>query len=158
MLLARPAIEVRLTANSLMNSTLPARIFTAVDLIVVLFQLALAAGAPWGQVAMGGQYPGTFPPALRVAAVVQAAVLLFLAAIVNVRAGLVWPRRFAATRMGIWFVVAFSCVATVLNLITRSVWERRLWAPAAILMLASSLAVAVLPRRDEVPGGVKPNA
>ncbi len=128
-----------------MNSTLPARIFTAVDLIVVLFQLALAAGAPWGQVAMGGQYPGTFPPALRVAAAVQAGLLLLMAAIVYVRAGLVWPRWFRASRFAIWFVVAFSCVATLLNLITSSAWERRLWAPVAALMLVSSLAVAVLP-------------
>ena len=132
-----------------MNPTLPARIFAGVDLIIVLFQLALAAGAPWGQVAMGGKFPGTFPPAMRVAAAVQAAILLLIAAIVLVRAGVLWPRWFRASRIGIWFVVGFSSLATLLNLITSSTWERRLWAPAAVLMLACSLAVAVLPRAKQ---------
>lgn len=61
-------------------------IYAVVTMGVVAFQLALAAGAPWGSFAMGGAYPGTFPPALRVAAVVQAALLLALAGIVLARA------------------------------------------------------------------------
>ena len=47
--------------------------------IAVLFQLALAAGAPWGGVAMAGKYPGRWPAPMRVAALVQAVFLLFLA-------------------------------------------------------------------------------
>ena len=47
-------------------------IYTIVTAGVVGFQLALALGAPWGAYAMGGAYSGRFPPALRVAAVVQA--------------------------------------------------------------------------------------
>lgn len=133
-------------AELAMNPALPARIFTGVTLIVVLFQLALAAGAPWGQVAMGGQYPGTFPPVMRVAAAIQAVILLLFVATVLTRAGLVWPRWFPASRVGIWVVVGFSCLATILNLVTSSVWERRMWAPAAALMLACSLAVALLSR------------
>jgi len=35
---------------------------------VVAFQIALAAGAPWGAYAMAGAFPGQFPPALRIAA------------------------------------------------------------------------------------------
>lgn len=35
----------------------------------IAFQLALALGAPWGEYAMGGRYPGRFPPGLRLAAV-----------------------------------------------------------------------------------------
>ncbi|MSP57207.1 MAG: hypothetical protein EXR69_16670, partial [Myxococcales bacterium] len=43
--------------------------------LVVGFQVALALGAPWGELAMGGAFPGRFPPAMRVAAVVQGALL-----------------------------------------------------------------------------------
>ncbi len=54
---------------------------------IVVFQIALAIGAPWGEYAMGGAYPGQFPPALRVAALVQVVLLLFFAGVVFVRAG-----------------------------------------------------------------------
>ena len=62
---------------------------------VVAFQIALAAGAPWGAYAMGGASPGRFPPALRIAALVQAALIVGMAAIVLSRAGLIlagWSR------------------------------------------------------------------
>ena len=51
-------------------------------------ELALAAGAPWGEYAMGGAFPGQFPPALRAAALVQVAILAVWAAVVLARAGL----------------------------------------------------------------------
>ena len=35
--------------------------------MVGLFQLALAAGAPWGEAAWGGRHEGTLPTGLRVA-------------------------------------------------------------------------------------------
>lgn len=129
-----------------MNPKAPALVFTGVTLIVVLFQLALAAGAPWGEPAMGGKFPGTLPAAMRVATVVQILVLLLLSATVLARAGLVWPSWFNASRKSIWFVVAFTAVGTLLNLITSSKWERRIWAPAVAVMLACSLAVALSPR------------
>jgi hypothetical protein len=66
-------------------------IYTIVTAGVVGFQLALALGAPWGAYAMGGAYPGRFPPALRVAAVVQAVLLGLMAGVVLARAGLMLP-------------------------------------------------------------------
>ena len=72
-----------------------ASVYTIVSAGVVLFQLALAAGAPWGGYAMAGAFPGQFPPALRVAALAQAMLLVGMAAVVMARAGLVlasWSR------------------------------------------------------------------
>ena len=114
--------------------------------IVILFQLALAAGMPWGSLAMGGKFPGTFPPAMRATAVVQCALLAFLGAVVLSRAGLLLPEWHSFSGPAAWFVVAFSAVGTVLNLITPSKWERRIWAPVSLLMLAASLLVAIGPR------------
>lgn len=62
-------------------------IYAAVSAGVVVFQVALAAGAPWGAYAMGGAFPGQFPPALRIAALVQAALIAGMAAVVMSRAG-----------------------------------------------------------------------
>jgi hypothetical protein len=117
-------------------------VYAAATAVVVGFQIALALGAPWGAYAMGGAYPGQFPPTMRVAALIQAGILLGFAGIVLARAGIAlraWER---VSRWLVWIVVAFSVVSLVLNLITPSVGERMLWAPVALVMLVCSLLVA----------------
>ena len=118
-------------------------VFALATAIVIAFQVALALGAPWGRYAMGGAYPGQFPPRLRVGAVIQAGLLAVLALIVLGDAGLVLPELSADYPWLIWVAVAFSAVSVVLNAITRSAVERRIWLPFAIVMLVSSLAVAL---------------
>jgi hypothetical protein len=115
----------------------------ALTALVVGFQLALAAGAPWGEAAMGGTIKGRFPPPLRVAAVVQAILLTVLAAVVLSRADVALPGWSQTARWAIWVAVGFAAVATVMNLITRSLIERRIWAPVAIGLLATALWVAL---------------
>ena len=39
-----------------------ALLYAAISVGVVAFQIALAAGAPWGAYAVGGAFPGQFPP------------------------------------------------------------------------------------------------
>jgi hypothetical protein len=109
---------------------------------VVAFQIALAAGAPWGAFAMGGAFPGQFPPALRIAALIQAALLVGMAAVVLARADLILPRWSRVSRWLVWIVVAFAALSLILNLITPSASERAIWAPTAFLLLISSSVVA----------------
>ena len=117
-----------------------AGIFLVATGAAILFQLALALGAPWGEYAMGGRYPGRSPAPLRVAAVVQAIVLALLAVVVATRAGLI--RSPLDAPWLIWAVVAFSAVSLVMNALSRSPRERRLWVPVAVVMLGSSLVLA----------------
>ena len=127
----------------MISPKLAARIFGGLIAIVALFQLALALGAPWGEFAMGGAFPGVFPPAMRVAALVQIVVLGAVALIVCVRAGLVLPRWREAARWLTWAIVALLAVGVVLNLITPSGMERLIWAPVAVLLFLSGLRVAL---------------
>ncbi|WP_199613636.1 hypothetical protein [Paenibacillus alkalitolerans] len=117
-------------------------IFSALIGIVIVFQFALAAGMPWGSYAMGGKFPGKYPPTMRVAALVQIIILISIASIVLSKSGLVFPDWRSFTKIGIWFVVSFSVLATILNIITRSKWERRIWAPVSLLLLITSIIVA----------------
>lgn len=117
-------------------------IFSSVTAIVILFQLALAAGVPWGEYAMGGAYPGQLPPALRIAAVIQAAILAGFAAIIATRAGLIATRRVRLFYWLAWVVVAYCVVGFVLNSITPSAGERAIWAPVTLIMLLCSAVVA----------------
>ncbi len=124
-------------------TTLAAVVFAVVAGGVVAFQLALALGAPWGAYAMGGTYPGRFPPPLRIAAVVQAGLIGLLAVVVLSAAGLVLPELAVSFPWLVWVPVAISAVAVVLNSISRSAGERRIWVPVAMLLLVSSLIVAL---------------
>jgi hypothetical protein len=92
---------------------------------------------------MGGAFPGKFPPALRLAAVVQAVILGFMAAVALSRAGLLPSHWSQASAWLIWAVVAFAAVGIVLNAVSPSAGERRIWAPVAVALFFSSLAVAL---------------
>jgi hypothetical protein len=127
------------------SASLAARAFVGVTAAVVLFQLALALGAPWGNLAMGGAFPGVYPPAMRVAAGLQAVLLAGFAVVVLARAGVAFPRLSHPSRWLAWIVVAFMAVSVILNLITPSGAERLLWAPLTIVLLLASLRVALGP-------------
>ena len=119
-----------------------ALLYAALSAGVIAFQIALAAGAPWGEYAMGGAFPGQSSPELRIAALVQAALLIGMAMMVVAHAGLLWARWSRVSRWLVWWVVAFAAVSLVLNLITPSAGERAIWAPVLFLLLVSSLLVA----------------
>jgi hypothetical protein len=124
-------------------ANIAAVVFAVVAGGVVAFQLALALGAPWGAYAMGGAFPGRFPPPLRIAAVVQAVVIGLLAVVVLSDAGLVVPDLAARLAWLVWVPVVVSALAVVLNSISRSAGERRIWVPVAMLLFVSSLLVAL---------------
>jgi hypothetical protein len=117
-------------------------VYTAATAIVVAFQIALVLGAPWGAYAMGEAYPGQFPPEMRVAALIQAGILLGFAGIVLARADIALRTWEHVSRWMIWVVVAFAALSLALNLITPSAGERMLWAPVALVLLVCSLLVA----------------
>lgn len=123
--------------------TVAAIVFTLATLVVVGFQLALALGMPWGAYAMGGQFPGRFPPALRVAAVVQAGVLGVLAVLVLAAAGLGGRALPEGLAWLAWIPVGFSVLSVVMNLASRSAGERRLWVPVGVVLLVASVVVAL---------------
>ena len=129
--------------NSIKRATrMAAFLYAIISSGVVAFQIALAAGAPWGAFAMGGAFPGQFPPALRIAALIQAALLVGMAVVVLARADLILPRWSRVSRWLVWIVVAFAVLSLILNLITPSAGERAVWSPIAFLLLISSSIVA----------------
>jgi hypothetical protein len=112
---------------------------------LVVFQLALAGGAPWGRAAYGGQNPGVLPGRLRVSSVAAAVVWTVLALAVARRGGIpVWsPLPDAWLPVVIWVVVGLLVISVVLNTITRSAVERAIWLPTSLVLLASTLTVAL---------------
>jgi hypothetical protein len=124
-------------------------VFTVVTGAVVAFQIALALGAPWGEYAMGGAYPGVLPPAMCVAAMIQGALLVGTALVALSRSGLIlasWAR--ASARL-IWLIVALGSVSLVLDVMTLNAAERLIWTPVAAVLLACIVTVAVGVRMSE---------
>ena len=126
-----------------MLSTIAAIAFTALSTVVVVFQLALAFGAPLGDVTMGGRYRGALPRHIRVVPALSAVLITGFAAVVLARAGMAFVELQVLSTKLIWVVVAYCAVGSLANYITPSKWERALWFPMVAVMLACSLIVAL---------------
>lgn len=122
---------------------LAALLYVAATVIVVGFQVLLALGVPWGAYAMGGRFPGRFPPMMRVLALVQAVVLGLLAGVVLSAAGVIAPDLTERLPWLVWLAVAISAVSVVMNAASPSPAERRMWLPVGLVMLTTSLVVAL---------------
>jgi hypothetical protein len=102
------------------------------------FQIALAAGAPWGAAAWGGANPGVLPRGLRVSSAGSGLVYVLLAVAARSTLIPVQLRRRILT-----IAAGGMVVGTVMNLASPSNIERALWTPVAaalavVLWLARS--------------------
>lgn len=106
---------------------------------LVGFQLALAAGAPLGRLAWGGQHEGILPPQLRAAS--AASALAWSGALVASSTTDYSP---ALARVRTAYAIVAG-VGTVMNAVSPSRPERLLWTPVAG---ALAVSLACLSRGD----------
>ncbi|MDH3306409.1 MAG: hypothetical protein OEO77_02645 [Acidimicrobiia bacterium] len=129
---ARPVSFAALTAAGLSSA-------------LAALQVALAAGAPFGQHVWGGRSDtAALSPALRVGSIVAAAALLWMAAVILARADLaavnpVPPHRLAGTS---WAIAAYMAVNTVANLVSASDVERYAFGPFTAAIAVTTTIVA----------------
>ncbi len=110
--------------------------------LLVLLQLALALGAPWGELAWGGGTPGVLPKKQRIASAVSVVVLLVASLFVFDLAGVI---QFAPNWLSIlvaWALFVAFFVSTGLNWFSKSKTERRVMAPVSLLYTVVAYAVA----------------
>lgn len=100
-----------------------------------VFQIALAAGAPWGAAAWGGQSKGILPTSLRVSSGIAAAFiypLIMLYVLVSAEVVAVdWLP--GAGKVAMWGLVGFFALGTLMNLASRSKIER-IWGPVSLVI------------------------
>lgn len=116
----------------------------AAALIVVLtvFQLALALGAPAGAAAWGGSHPGVLPTRLRVASgfvavffyPVVAIELLYVADVVDFG----WD----VSQLWIWVLAGLFVLGALANFASRSRIER-IWGPVSLVLAVCCAVIAV---------------
>jgi hypothetical protein len=105
---------------------------------LMVFQVALAAGAPLGDAAWGGAH-AHLTTGERVGSAIS--VLFYLAAILVVR-GRAAGRQERRYRWGIWAVAVILAIAGVMNFASDSRWENFLLAPVAVVLAALCVVVA----------------
>lgn len=115
---------------------------------VALFQVALAAGAPYGEAVFGGKAPteaGVLTGTFRALAVAQALVLVLLAGILLARADVVTTTLVSAgtLRWLTWVVFGFLVLNTAANLTAPHPIERWVMGPTTLVLSALTLIIAL---------------
>lgn len=108
------------------------------------FQVALAAGAPWGEASWGGQQP-VLPTGLRVASAASVVGWAAVAAVALRQGGRDtwapvpdrWLRRVTVG------LTAYTALGALMNLASPSAVERAVWAPTT-LVLSTALGLTAL--------------
>ncbi|AIC47867.1 hypothetical protein [Rhodoluna lacicola] len=121
-----------------------AYIIFAVQICVVLFQLALALGAPMGEYTLGGQNIGRLSMKLRFATTISLLINLGIAGHYLAQTGTLQallPSNLNAIVN--WALVGFFGLGLLMNSISRSKKERNLWVPVLILSLVCAVIVAL---------------
>ncbi len=114
------------------------------SLATALFQLALVLGAPMGEYAYGGQMPGKLPIQYRASSAVSFVLLLAIAGHYLAQLGVV-PKLLSPelNQWVNWGLIGFAAAAAVMNNITKSAKEKRLWGSTTIAMLIAAIVVAL---------------
>lgn len=127
---------------------------------VAAFQVALAAGAPWGDMSYGGRattVDGVLPGSYRAMSAVAAAFLLLAVWIVLARAGMVprGPVGPGFLRGAVWVITGYLALNTVMNLLSSHPGERFGMGAVTLTAAGACLVVALAPRRLELRHGTK---
>ena len=106
------------------------------------FQAALALGAPLGRAAWGGT-DTRLPRRLRVASAFAAAVFLLATLVILRRSGFRFPPiSFAFAKWGTFVLTALMALSGILNVASKSRWERFLWGPTAVILAVLCLVTS----------------
>jgi len=120
-----------------------ANIYIVLTIFIVLFQFALIFGAPLGEYTMGGKFLGKLPIRMRIAALFQIFILLLFVSVVIAKAGVALEQYHSVGKIGIWFVVAFFVLGSIVNLSSPSRKEQLVMGPANIIALIITLIIAI---------------
>ena len=109
--------------------------------VLAVFQLALVAGAPWGEFTQGGRVRGRLDRRGRAMAAISFPINVFMGAAILAAGGAVgwtFPGWTA------WVALALTVLTAGANWMTPSSRERAIWGPITLLMLGLALGALFL--------------
>ena len=117
------------------------------NLLVGLFQLALAFGAPMGEYAWGGRNSGKLPAKFRASSLLSAVLLVAIAGHYASLIGWLPSMLDAHGRaFSIWALTAFYALSTLGNWTTKSEAEKKMFLPVSASMLLANVLILVFYR------------
>lgn len=109
-----------------------------------LFQVAIVLGAPLGEYSYGGTNPGVLSARFRVASVFSALLMLGISGHYLAQIGVFSPILAEPGNSIVnWFLVGLFALAAILNNITKSEKEKRVFGSVTLAMLLASVIVAI---------------
>jgi hypothetical protein len=110
---------------------------------LAVFQAALAAGAPLGRMAWGGQH-NVLPAKLRVGSAVSIVLYAVFGYVALAKAGLLpLLGNGTVTAVATWVLTAYFVLGVLMNAISRSKAERAVMTPVASVLAVAYLVLAV---------------
>jgi hypothetical protein len=109
---------------------------------LAVMQAGLAAGAPWGRLAWGGQHE-VLPRSLRIGSAVSIVLYAVFALVILQAAGLIDVLPDVVADVGIWVLAGYFILGIALNAISRSRLERMVMTPVTIVLAACCLLIAL---------------
>ena len=110
--------------------------------LLAVLQVSLAAGAPLGRLAWGGQNR-TLPNRQRVGSIVSVAIYGLIAVVGLDRSGQIDLVADQVSRIGMWVVFGFFALSIVGNALSRSNLERSVMVPTSAVLAVLALMVAL---------------
>lgn len=108
------------------------------------FQIALALGAPFGDLVWGGALPEVLPTGWRIASGIAAGALVWMALVMLARAGVISTAPIAPRYLtrATWMIAGYMALNTLANLASGNVFEQQVFAPFTAVMTALTAIVA----------------
>lgn len=110
--------------------------------LLAMFQIALAAGAPLGRMAWGGQQR-VLPARQRVGSLASVVIYAVIAFIALDRSGQIDIMPDLVSRVGMWVVFGLLALSIVPNVLSRSRLERAVMIPVSAVLAVLALLVAL---------------
>lgn len=113
-------------------------------LLMIVFQVLLAIGLPYGRVAYGGKYE-ILPTNLRVMSLI--AVGIFSFGIINVLERVNILTLFnneLLTTIVVWIFAVYLTLNTLMNVASKSQWEKRIMTPISFVIAVCCYLLAII--------------
>lgn len=126
-----------------MLGQLSALVASIVLIGLMIFQLLLVLGRPYGQYAWGGQHR-VLPIGYRIGSVIAIIIYVISIIVMLESAGLIsFISNTAISQYGIWVLFIYFLIGVPLNAISRSKPERNTMTPIVLLLCVLTLVVAL---------------
>lgn len=126
-----------------MLGQLSALVASIVLIGLMIFQLLLVLGRPYGQYAWGGQHR-VLPIGYRIGSVIAIIIYVISVIVMLESAGLIsFISNTAISQYGIWVLFIYFLIGVPLNAISRSKPERNTMTPIVLLLCVLTLVVAL---------------